>query len=58
MEKYKCEKCGKSHTVYRSLEIPLPRVISRMSESEREKRVRVVNGFYYVDEELMFAHGC
>ena len=57
MEKYKCEICGKNHKVYRSMDIPLPRMISEMSEEEREKRVKEFSGFYYVDDELLFANG-
>lgn len=57
MEKYKCEKCGKNHTIYRSIEIPLPRMISEMSEEEREKRVKEFSGFLIVDDEFLFANG-
>lgn len=57
MEKYKCERCGKNHTVYKSMEIPLPRMISEMSEEEREKRVKEYSGFYFVDDKFLFANG-
>ncbi len=57
MEKYKCEKCGKNHTIYRSMEIPLPRMISEISEEEREKRVKEFNGFLVLDDEFLFANG-
>lgn len=57
MEKYKCEICGKNHTIYRSMEILTPRILSDMSEEEKEKRVKEFNGFYIVDEETLFANG-
>ena len=57
MEKYKCKICEKNHQIYRSMDIPLPRIISEMSIEEREKRVKEFSGFYYVDENLLFANG-
>lgn len=57
MDKYKCEICGKNHDIFVSLSVPLPRMISSMSESDRELRVRKKDEFYYVDEDLMFANG-
>ena len=57
MDKYKCEICGKNHDVYVSLEMPLPEMISCMSDKERENRVEEIGGFYCVDDNLMFANG-
>lgn len=35
----------------------MPRILSDMSEEEKEKRVKEFNGFYIVDEETLFVNG-
>jgi len=57
MDKYNCEICGKKHAIYTSLEIPFPRIISEIEEKERDNRVKEIDGFYIVDDTLLFANG-
>ena len=57
MEKYKCEICGKKHPIYTWMEIPIPMILFNMSEEEKEKRVKEFNGFYIIDEDILFASG-
>lgn len=57
MEKYKCEICGKKHNVFRSLESPLPDLITDIPEKERESRVVEMEGFYVVDRKWFLGSG-
>ncbi len=45
------------HAIYRSMELPLPRLVLEMSEEEREKRVEEFAGFLKVDDNLFLANG-
>lgn len=57
MEKYKCEICGKTHNVFRSLESPLPDLIADIPEEERESRLVEMEGFYIVDRKWFLGSG-
>lgn len=57
MEKYKCEICGKNHTVYRSLKAPLPRLILEIPEKERKRRVKESEPFCSLDKITFFING-
>ncbi len=39
------------------MDVPLPRIISEMSEEEREERVKEFRGFLNVDDGLLYANG-
>ena len=57
MDNYKCSICGKMHTIFRSMKVPLPNQISEMGEDERKLRVKTSDEFLVVDEKLLFANG-
>ncbi|MGK0364037.1 MAG: hypothetical protein ACI85O_001091 [Saprospiraceae bacterium] len=57
MEKYKCEICGKKHPIYTSIDVPLPRIISEMSDEEKAKLIKEYNGLYYPDGKLLYING-
>lgn len=58
MEKYKCEICGKNHNIFRGIESPLPELIYKIPEEERENRIRYFNDeFCIVDEKWFLGNG-
>ena len=57
MEKYKCDICGKKHNVFRSIESPLPELISDIPEEERENRIYDMKGIYIIDKEKLLGNG-
>jgi hypothetical protein len=57
MEKYKCEICGKNHSVYRSIESPIPELISEIPENEHEERIVEFKGLYVVDRKWILGNG-
>lgn len=57
MKKFTCDQCGKEHSLFLSMELPLPKIIREMSAEEREKRIRSNNSFFLLDSKWFLMKG-
>ena len=57
MKDYDCEICGKKHEILRGLEFPLPERIREIPEEERETRIKEIEKFYVIDNEIFLTNG-
>ena len=58
MKTYTCKICGKEHVIHRVIDYPLPQhIFDKIDESEYDKRVKEVDGIYFIDRQLVIMPG-
>ena len=57
MKNYHCNICGNRHTIYHSMEVPLPRAVQEIPKAERENRVKESFPLLALDDDQLFANG-